>query len=268
MRIQVLVATMHQTNHQLLNRMNIQSDAIVVNQCDRNDIEQFDYKGNTIKWLSLAERGVGLSRNTALMRASADIVLFADDDVYYNDNYEKIICDAFNRYVEADAIIFNLTPPEGESGLRSFKNGKRVRFFNAMRYGTVHLAVRLSRLRQENISFSLLFGGGAVYGSGEDTLFIISCLKHRFEIYTCTDYLGGMIARESSWFRGYNERFLFDKGALFYSVSRVLAKPLCLQLLLRYNKIWKQNGIGFANAYRHMKNGIREISKKTNKSNG
>ena len=89
MRLQVLISTMHQTDHSLLDKMNIQSDAIVINQCDRNEIEEFEYKGHHIQWMSLKERGVGLSRNTALMRADADIVLFADDDVIYDDGYEK-----------------------------------------------------------------------------------------------------------------------------------------------------------------------------------
>ena len=41
MTLQVLVATMHQTDHSLLEKMNIQSDAIVVNQCNRNEVERF-----------------------------------------------------------------------------------------------------------------------------------------------------------------------------------------------------------------------------------
>ena len=34
------------------------------------------YNGHQILWMSLNERGIGLSRNTALMRATADIILF------------------------------------------------------------------------------------------------------------------------------------------------------------------------------------------------
>ena len=44
--------------------------------------------------MSFTERGVGLSRNNALMRASADICLFADDDIIYENNYKEIL----NRY--------------------------------------------------------------------------------------------------------------------------------------------------------------------------
>ena len=76
MTLEVLVSTMYQKDYSLLDRMNIQTDAIVVNQCNENSIEKFEYKGHKIKWISLNERGVGLSRNTALMRSTADICLF------------------------------------------------------------------------------------------------------------------------------------------------------------------------------------------------
>lgn len=74
MSVQVLVATMHQEDHSLLQKMNIQTNAIVCNQCGRNRFESFEYKGHSIRWLSFAERGVGLNRNNALMRAVNDVV--------------------------------------------------------------------------------------------------------------------------------------------------------------------------------------------------
>ena len=108
MTLQVLVSTMHQKDYSLLDTMNIQSDAIVVNQCDRNEIKEFEYKGHQIKWISLAERGVGLSRNTALMRATADVLLFADDDVVYLDGYVDIVLSEFINNPDVDVFTFNL----------------------------------------------------------------------------------------------------------------------------------------------------------------
>ena len=108
MTLQVIVATMHQTDHSLLDRMNIQSDAIVCNQCDRNEVEEFEYNGHHIKWMSFAERGVGLNRNNGLMRATADIVMFADDDVVYLDGYPEIVLNYYERNPQADVTVFNL----------------------------------------------------------------------------------------------------------------------------------------------------------------
>ena len=75
MKVQVLVAAMHQKDHALLEKMNIQSDAIVANQCDFNSVEDFEWNGHKIRYLNFAERGVGLNRNNALMRANGDICL-------------------------------------------------------------------------------------------------------------------------------------------------------------------------------------------------
>ncbi|HAZ18611.1 MAG TPA: glycosyl transferase 2, partial [Clostridiales bacterium] len=98
MTVEVLVASMHQTNHGLLQKMNIQSDAIIGNQCDRNEIENFIYQGHKIRYLSFCERGVGLNRNNALMRATADICILADDDMVFDDGYEQKVKTWFARY--------------------------------------------------------------------------------------------------------------------------------------------------------------------------
>ena len=57
MNIQALIATTNQNDHSLLDKMNIQTDAIVGNQCSRNEIEIFDYNNHSVKWLSFAEKG-------------------------------------------------------------------------------------------------------------------------------------------------------------------------------------------------------------------
>ena len=53
MRVQVLVAAMNQYNHSLLEKMHIQSDVIVGNQCDFNGIEHFEYKGYSATYQSI-----------------------------------------------------------------------------------------------------------------------------------------------------------------------------------------------------------------------
>ena len=88
MHVQVLASVMNQSDHNILERMNIQTDAIIINQCDQTQFEELEYQNRRIRFLSFAERGVGLSRNNALLRSDGDILLFADDDVVYEDGYE------------------------------------------------------------------------------------------------------------------------------------------------------------------------------------
>ena len=72
MNVQVLIATTDQHDYSLIDKMNIQSDAIVSNQCNRNEIVEFQYKGQRVKYLNFMERGVGLNRNHSLKRADAE----------------------------------------------------------------------------------------------------------------------------------------------------------------------------------------------------
>ena len=176
MKVQVLVATMNQTDYSLLDKMNIQTDAIIGNQCNLNEITEFEYKSRTVKWLSLNERGVGLNRNNTLMRATGDIVLFADDDVVYMDGYEDTITRFYETHPDADVVIFNLKMKRGENSYfdRVTKEG-RVSRVSATKYGTYCISARRERLRFANVCFHLDFGGGTKYSSGEDSVFLQDC---------------------------------------------------------------------------------------------
>ena len=168
MTYQLLVATMHQTDHSLCERMNLHSDAIIVNQCDHNCVETFQHGGHDVRMLSLNERGVGLSRNTALMRADADIVEFADDDMIFTDTHREDVLREFERHPEADAILFSVESLNPNRPLLRIEKFGRVSRWRALKYGCARLAVRREKLTYNTLSFSLLFGGGAKYGSGED----------------------------------------------------------------------------------------------------
>jgi glycosyltransferase involved in cell wall biosynthesis len=256
MNLQVLVATMHQTDHSLLEKMNIQSDAIIGNQCDRNEIEEFDYKGNRIKYLSFAERGVGLNRNNALMRADGDICLFADDDIVYFDNYNDIVLQQFKNNPDADVIIFNLIDdPPMKSNI--VKKG-RVRFWNYMRYGTPRIAIKRKSITKNGISFNLHFGGGAEYSVGEDSLFLAECLKKGLTIIAVPIIIAHLTSdRESTWFEGYTDKYFKDKGVVYSKISKKWAKLLCFQFAIRRRAMFHKEKSWFE-AYRLMVEGVIE----------
>lgn len=258
MSVQVLISTMNQNDHSILEKMNIQSSAIVVNQCDHNLIEEFEFKGKPIKFLSFKERGVGLSRNNALMRADADICIFADEDVKYEDDYETNILNAFEQNPKADVILFNVlsTNPERPSSVIS--GVKKVKRYNCLKYGTVRIAVKTEKLKQANIYFSLLFGGGAKYSCGEDSLFLFECINKGLEVYTYPQIIGYVSHEESSWFYGYNDKYFIDKGILHYCLTNRWAKLLSLQFVIRHRKMFKDEK-NWIEAYRLMISGITQV---------
>ena len=243
MTLQVLVATMHQMDHSLLDKMNIQSDAIVINQCDYNKIEEFSYNGHNILWMSLRERGIGLSRNTALMRATADIVLFADEDVKYIDGYPQKIQAAFEANPKADILLMDLKAiGDVKSPQRAYTH-RRVNWYNAMHYGAVHFACRREKLFAKGLSFNLLFGGGARYSCGEDSIFLANALRSKLMIWTVPGYIGTVTHGESTWFEGYTEKYFYDKGVLMNAIFGNKSYMLIVALILKNKGQTKDYGL-------------------------
>lgn len=239
MTVEVLVAAMNQKDHSLIEKMNIQTNAIVGNQCDYNSIEKFMYDGHDIMYLNFSERGVGLNRNNALMRANADICLLADDDMVYVDGYEKVVIQAFENNPRADIIIFNLEEPVKIRP--QIKKTHRVWYFNYLRYGSARIAFRLSRIKENGIYFNQCFGGGTEHCHGEDNLFLNACLKNKLVIKAVNVTIASLTEeRDSSWEIGYNHKFFVDQGILYKQLSRFGWKILCLQDAVRHRRLYGQ----------------------------
>lgn len=245
MNIQVLVAAMNQTDHSLVEKMNIKTNAIVANQCDINSVEQFEYNKKNIKYLNFAERGVGLNRNNALMRADGDILVFADDDECFFDDYNDIILRAYSEIPDADAIVFNIVTKGQDIGRREIKKVSRLNIFNALNFGTARLTVKNSSIKRANINFHRNFGGGTEYSSGEDTLFLCDLLKNKLKVYAYPAFIATVDQTDSTWFDGYNERFFFDKGALFAAISKRYGRFMCSVLLIKKKRFFDKNSITF-----------------------
>lgn len=248
MNIQILVATMNQSDHSLVKKMNIKTDAIIGNQCDRNSIETFEMNGQKIVYLNFAEKGVGLNRNNSLMRATGDICLFADDDMVYEDDYAEIIQREFEENPKADVIIFNLKEQVLSRKLIAKKG--RVWHLNYLRYGTARVAVRLSSVKKHGIYFNQCFGGGTDHCHGEDALFLHACLQNGLKIIAVPKYIATLTEeRVSSWNHGYDEKYIRDQGVLYRTLSRRWWKLLCLQDAIRRSGVYHMN---WHRAYRMM----------------
>lgn len=259
MNLQVLVATMNQNDRSLVETMNINSDAIIANQCDKVSFDEFEIGCNKIQVYSFAERGIGLNRNNALMRATSEICLLADDDIVYNNDYKELVLKSFQDYKDVDVIIFNLE--ESNSKRFRIKKVMSINSFNYMRFGSVRIAFRRLSVVKFGISFNLLFGGGAEFIGGEDTLFLRSCLKNKLRVIALPISIGEIVdSRPSTWFSGYNERYFVDRGALFAALSPVFAKLLCIQFLVRRFKKLESN-ISAQSALKMMFKGVDKYSK-------
>lgn len=256
MSIQLLVAAVDKQPMELAEAMHIRTDAIIVNQCDKYDYTEWEKDGRLIRCFSMAERGVGLSRNHALLRADKEISLFADEDIVYSEDYEELIEEAFRTHPKADMLLFYVKAAPGRETYTIEKEG-RVHWYNCGRYPTYSFAIRTGRVHAAGLSFHLYFGGGALYSNGEDSLFIRDCIRKGLRVEKVPVTIGEEIPRESTWFKGYNEKFFFDRGVLYYFLYGFLKKPMALRFLLAHKEEMCKE-ISVKQAYKLMKDGMKE----------
>ena len=214
MTLQTIVSTMNQKDDEIIRRMNLNADAIIINQASTVAYHEIVNKGNTIKWYDFNERGIGLSRNTGLMRADADIIQFADDDMVLNDDYKECILNEYAKHPEADVILFSNKCLNKERMPYEVKKFGKVGRIEAVNFGGARITARRKKIIYNNISFSLLFGGGSKYCAGEDVTFIQDCIKAGLSVYKSPVVISTMKQDTSTWFNGFSEQYFRDKGSL------------------------------------------------------
>lgn len=255
--IEVLVAAMNQTDDSLYDKLKLQTNAVIANQTDSYWYKEYERNGNKIKIFSTADRGVGKNRNMALLNASADICILGDDDLLYSDDYPEMVNTAFDELPDADIIIFhiiNLKYPNN----RIITKIQKVGFFNFARYGACRLAFKRESILRANIWFSMLYGGGARYSSGEDTLFLGEAYRKGLKIYTYPKKIADAIQETSSWFDGYNEKFFIDKGVLLADLFPRIKYLVGLKMAIKFKP---ESNFSYMTAIKLVFKGIKEFSR-------
>ena len=251
-RFEILCVTMHQNDFSKIQEMNIHSNVVFANQADRTSYEELEFEGKTARMITTATRGVGINRNLALAYANADICLFADDDVRYDDDMEERVLSEFEKYPDADIIIFHLEADDAKRRQLKYKKTRRHGRFERMPWGGVRIAFRLSSVKKANVCFTTLFGGGCMFPSGEDSMWLIESKRKGLKFYVSKETIGKISFGESSWFTGFDEKFYFAKGAFYASVHPKTTGLWMLYFAFRTKRTGKMS---FREKIRWMKKG-------------
>ncbi len=231
MRLQMLISSLNAIPDELLSGMKPECEGVLVNQCGQEGAEELKINGYRFLIRNNLDRGVGKSRNAALLEATSELILFADDDIVYDAGYAEAIIKAFDEKPEADLLLFNVRVCEER---RTYWNEDchRIRWYNCGRFPAYSIAARREALIKAGVKYSELFGGGAKYSNGEDSLFLRSCAGAGLKIYTSAVCIGEEIPRESTWFHGFTEKFFFDRGVLFAFLYGGLAPLWALRFVM------------------------------------
>ena len=187
------------------------------NQTSYTGYDEYQFGEYTAKMISTETKGVGINRNLGLMYATADICLFADDDVCYLDDCKEKVLREFEQHPDADIIIFHFDTDSHRKQIQYSKTKKCGRF-SRQPWATFRVAFRLKSVRKANISFTTLFGGGCVFPSGEDSMWLNEARKKGLTFYVSKETIGTVSFEQSTWFTGINEKFFYGKGAFYAAV--------------------------------------------------
>ncbi len=233
MKLDILLSCMNQTDNSLIEASKITGDAIVINQCDRNDCCQIKTEKGTVKVFSTNERGLTKSRNTAIEKSNADICLLCDDDEVFVENYYEIITDAYKKLPTADVVIFKMAnrPP-------SFKDKViRLKFPKTMKVSSWQISFRRESLIKAQVFFDELLGAGSGNGAEEELKFLLDCQKKGLKIYYVPEVIASVGQTQSTWFKGFDERFFENRGA----TTRYILGPVVSTVYAFYYVLAKRN---------------------------
>lgn len=260
MNVEVLISTMHQKNHDLINKMNLKTNAVIINQTDCNRFDEIKINDKCIKIFSSDERGIAKSRNLALKHSHGEICILADDDMIFLDNYKETATKVFSENNNADVIIFNLFEDTDKANRKNASH-KKIGIFNYMNYGAARIAFRNKSIKNNNIQFKTDINNAPLPTFGEDTLFLRDCLKKGLKIIAVPDALASLNSnRKSTWFNGYTKEYFFDKGVILALAHPLLSIPFALFLVVKH-KEYSESGITKLKIFKEIFKGILFVTK-------
>lgn len=255
MKIEVLLAIMNLKNEteykNILEQNNITGKVVAINQTKQNT---FNIEHGDRRIFSYKEIGVSNNRNRLLEKAEGDICVFADDDTVFVDNYEEIIRKEYEKNPKADMIIFFAKNQNNSREKNKRIGNKKINKLNLMKIRTYEITMKkqtLEKIRKENLKFDTNFGPGGIFKKGEETIFISELLKMGIQIYSVDDKIGDTKNEQSTWFTGFDEKYLFDQGAIFYRIYHKWYKILIIQYLIRKYFLYRKN-VSIKKAYKEM----------------
>ena len=236
-RFQILCTTMHQNDFSKMKEMNIHSDVVFANQADTTSYSEMKFEGHRARMITTGTKGVGVNRNIALMYADSDICLFADDDMTYVDNLEELVLGEFSAHPDADLIVFNvLSNPRHIRVQKRYYFSRKHHRWERMPWGAVRIAFRLSSVKKANIWFTTLFGGGTIFASGEDSIWLNDAKKKGLCFYTSKEVIGEVNFASSTWYSGRDEKLFYARGAYIEATHKKSALIWVLYYSLRFAK--------------------------------
>lgn len=262
MKLCALITTMHQNDLSKFHTMNIQCDAVIANQCDRNEIVENVINGHRVKMVCTDSRGVSLNRNIAYEHcySDCDYVIFSDDDLVYEDGYVASIASEFSTHPEAEAIKFNLHfhCDESRISMKPIQKWEKATRRNMSSSGIWGTVIKKDCIKRANLWFDECFGPGTENYNGEDTIYVQDMLNKKLRLYRSPVDIARVYQAESTWYEGKTKRYYESTGMVFQRIYPRIAWMLAIRSAWKHSKS-DGSGFSFSEMLRCYRNGTKKV---------
>ena len=236
MKLEILMSCMHQTDGALVAASGITGDAVVINQCDREEDYRFATSQGQARFICTTQRGLTKSRNMAIAASDADVCLLCDDDEVFVHGYADQILEAYETYPQADVIIFKMVNYPCAFG----DEARQLKFPQTMHVASWQISFRREKLLKSGVRFDELLGAGSGNGAEEELKFLLDCQRAGLTIWYVPVAIATVAQQESTWFAGFNEKFFYDRGATTrYILGLPLAAAYAFYYVLRKKSMYQ-----------------------------
>lgn len=216
---------------------------IVLVQNPSND--QYQTPISDAKVIELKGKGVAKSRNAALKYGSGEYLIFADDDITFNEAGLNNLVEYFDKHPECAIIMAQTVDESGQLRKQYPQKPHKLTKFNSAKAATYEMMVRLDAIREKEINFDENFGAGADNFLGDEYIFIADALKKGLTGV----FLPVVVAvhpKDSSGSAWGTQRDLSARAKVFSRVFGIWAPAIRALFLLKSRK----GAVGVVNALR------------------
>lgn len=250
MTLDVLLSAMHLRDYSYIDTLNITGNCVIINQCEIENRQVIIDNGRNIVYIETPERGLSKSRNMAIEHSKADVCIFCDNDVEYQEEYEQLILEEYEKHPEYDMILFHV---ESEiNPIPCYPTQRKIDYLTSGKIISYEISFKRDSIK--NIRLNERIGAGTKYRMGEENAFLYECLRQGLKIYYVPKQIAKLRYEPSTWKSGFNKDFFVSRGASFHAMTSRYSLFLIAQYAVRKYKLYRKD-VSFCQAFRYMLDG-------------
>ena len=187
---------------------------LIINQTSENKLLVSDFP--SVRIVNSFEKGLSKSRNLGLKNAHRKIVLLADDDEVFKEDFENNILEAHNNYPEAASICFAIEDSKGFL-FKKYPAKPKLQLNNLDLFSI--LSIEISLKTKSLHQFDTDFGLGSSFLMGEEAIFLSDLKKKKQNIIIVPTVISSHPSDSTDDKLNFEQRY-YIQGAFLTRVSK------------------------------------------------